>query len=150
VSEYRDYVGTDDLPIEQLTEFRQIPAAATLKYYPFERGRSLGRFAWIPRTFTPFIGGGAGVISYRFEQSGEFVDEETLDIFYESYVTDNEGFLARATAGFNVSLSPQFLFTVEGRYSWASAEVSGQYSNQDFGDIDLDGLQVVGGIAIRF
>lgn len=147
-SESRPFVGTDDLPILQTTEFRQIPLAVTTKFYPLARGRSLGRFAWIPRTFAPFVGGGVGLMNYRYEQSGEFVDEETLDIYVDRFVTDKQGFLARAAGGVNVSLGKQFLFTAEGRYTWASADVGGGYARYD--RIDLDGLQVIGGIGIRF
>jgi len=148
LSEYRDFIGTDDLPIEQTTELRQIPAVASVKFYPWERGRTLGRFAWVPRTVSPYVGGGIGFVSYRFEQTGEFVDEETFDIFYDSLVSTGEGFLGRAVAGMDISLGKQFLFTVEGRYTWASSEVSGGYSG--FDRIDLDGLQVIGGLGIRF
>ena len=147
-SEYREFIGADDLPILQVTELRQVPAVASLKFYPFDRGRSLGRFAWIPRTVAPFVGAGVGVVSYRFEQSGEFIDFETNDIYVDTFVTDRQGPIARAAAGVNVSLSKQFLFTAEGRYSWASAGVGGSY--QTFDRIDLDGLQLVGGLAIRF
>lgn len=148
VSEYRDFIGSDDLPIEQSTELRQIPAVASLKFYPWERGRTLGRFAWVPRAVTPYVGGGVGFVSYRFEQDGEFVDEDTLDIFYDTLVSTGEGFLGRAVAGMDISLGSQFLFTIEGRYSWASSQVSGGYSG--FDRIDLDGLQVIGGLGIRF
>jgi hypothetical protein len=147
-SEYREFIGTDDLPILQTTEFRQIPAVASLKFYPLDRGRSLGRFAWVPRTLSPFVGAGFGIVSYRFEQSGEFIDFETDDIYVDSFITNRQGPLARAAAGVNVTLGKQFLFTAEGRYSWASADVGGGF--QSFDRIDLDGLQLVGGLAIRF
>lgn len=147
-SESRPYVGTDDLPIRQTTELRQIPVAISAKYYPLERGRSLGRFAWVPRTFAPFLGAGVGAVNYRFEQSGEFVDDETLDIYFDRFVSDRTGFLARAAAGVNVSLGKQFLFTMEGRYSFGSAPVSGSYEGYD--RVRLDGLQLIGGLGIRF
>jgi hypothetical protein len=149
-SESRPYVvdGPGEIPILQTTEFRQIPLAVSTKLYPLARGRSLGRFAWIPRTVAPFVGGGIGLMNYRYEQSGEFVDEETLDIYVDRFVTDKQGFLARAAAGVNVSLGKQFLFTAESRYTWASADVGGSFTRYD--TIDLDGLQVIGGIGIRF
>jgi hypothetical protein len=147
-SESRPYVGTDDLPILQTTELRQVPIVVSARYYPLERGRSLGRFAWIPRTFAPFLGVGVGAVSYRFEQSGEFVDEQTLDIYFDRFVSDRTGFLTRAAAGMNVSLGKQFLFTMEGRYSFGSAPVSGSYEGYD--RVRLDGLQLIGGLGIRF
>jgi hypothetical protein len=147
-SEFRDWVDADDLPITQVTELRQIPAVASVKFYPLERGQTLGRFAWIPRTVAPFIGAGVGWVSYEFEQYGDFVDFETLDIFSSDFVSDGDSFLARVSAGVNISLGKQFLFTAEGRYGWAQAQMQGDFVG--FDQIDLDGLQLIGGLAVRF
>jgi hypothetical protein len=147
-SEYRDWVDTDNLPINQTTTLKQIPAVASLKFYPFPRGRQIGRFAWVPRTFNPFVGGGIGFVSYDFEQVGDFVDYETLDIYYDRITSGGESFLARAQAGFNVSLGNQFVLTFEGRYNWSDTPMEGGFVG--FDNIDLDGLQAIGGLAIRF
>jgi hypothetical protein len=147
-SEFRDWVDPDDLPITQETGLSQLPATIGVRYYPVPRGRALGRFAWVPRTFTPFIGGSIGLVSYDFEQFGEFIDYDTLDIFYDDFISDGEAFLARASAGLNISVGPQFLFSVEGRYNWADAKMEGDYFG--FDPIDLDGFQVLGGLAVRF
>jgi hypothetical protein len=147
-SEYRDWVDTDDRPIFQTTKLKQIPAVASLKLFPFPRGRQIGRFAWVPRTFNPFIGGGVGFISYDFEQDGDFVDYETLDIYYDRIVSSGESFLARAQAGFNLSLGNQFVLTAEGRYNWSNTPMEGGFVG--FDNIDLDGLQLIGGLAVRF
>ncbi len=79
-SEFREWVDTDDLPINQVTELRQMSMVGGVKYYPFDRGRTIGRFVWIPRSVTPFIGAGLGIVSYSFEQIGDFVDYDTFDI----------------------------------------------------------------------
>lgn len=147
-SESRPYVGTDDLPIEQVTDLRMIPAVLSMKYYPRPRGRTIGRFAWVPEKVVPFVGAGVGFVSYRFEQTGEFVDEDTFDIYYDELTTSQSALLARASAGLNVSLGRQFLLTGAARYNWARAPVRDDYSG--FGDIDLDGLQLVGGLSVRF
>lgn len=153
-SEYREYIGTDDLPILQNTRLRQIPAVASLKLYPFARGRQIGRFAWVPRAFAPFVGGGVGLVMYSFEQQGEFVDYETLDadgildIFNDRITSEGEAFLVRAQAGFNISLGKQFVLTFEGRYNWSNTPLEGGWV--DFRNIDLDGLQAIGGLAIRW
>src|SRR5690606_8273950 len=39
---------TADPPILQTTTLRRTPVTATLKYYPLDRGRSIGSNAWIP------------------------------------------------------------------------------------------------------
>ena len=147
-SEFRDWVDEDDLPITQVTGLSQIPFAVGTKIYPFSRGRSIGSFAWVPRMVAPFIGLSTGLVSYTFEQFGDFVDQDTFDIFYGDFLSENVGWLTRASAGMNVSVGPRFLFSLEGRYNWARAKMDGDY--YDFGRIDLDGFQLIGGLAVRF
>ena len=147
-SEYREWVDSNDLPIEQVTSLRLVPVTVSAKYYLRERGRTIGRFAWIPNAISPFVGGGVGVVSYRFEQEGDFVDFQTLDIVYAQLRADGQAFLARAVAGVNISLNKQFVFTAEGRFGYASDPVTGDFSGYE--DVDLAGLQLVGGIAVRF
>ncbi|MEQ9568552.1 MAG: hypothetical protein RLN75_00045, partial [Longimicrobiales bacterium] len=57
-SEFRDWIGEDDLPIEQETTFTRRPFTATMRYYFDDRGRSVSRFAWIPNRFAPYVGAG--------------------------------------------------------------------------------------------
>jgi len=147
-SEFREFVGTDDLPIRQVTELVIIPAVVAAKYYPAGRGRAIGRFAWVPQRFSPFVSAGIGVASYRLMQDGEFVDFETLDIFQETFVTDRQAFLARAAAGVDIAVGGAFALNGEARYSWARSSLDEDYAG--FGDIDLDGIQLVAGISIRF
>lgn len=150
-SEYREYVGTDDLPIEQVTELRIIPVTLSAKYYLNDRGRSVGRFAWVPNTFAPYIGGGVGFAHHRFEQWGDFVDEQspTLPIYFARLVSEGETPLARALAGLSVSLGKQLELVGEGRYTFASADMSRQFDDA-YGPIDLNGFQAVVGVGIRF
>lgn len=147
-SEFREWVGGDGLPIEQVTELRLVPVTVSAKYYLAPRGRSIGRFAWIPETVAPFVGAGVGIMSYRFEQDGEFVDYDTLDIFFDRFTSQGNTFLARAAAGVDVALGKQLVLTGEARYGYARAPMD--YDFSDFGNIDLDGLQLVGGISVRF
>lgn len=147
-SEFRDWVDQDDLPITQVTGLSQVPASIGVKFYPLPRGRSIGRLAWVPRTVSPFFGGSVGLVAYDFEQFGDFIDYDTFDIFYDDFYSEGQAFLARASAGLNISVGPQFLFSVEGRYNWAHANMDGDYFG--FDPIDLDGFQLIGGLAVRF
>ena len=149
LSEFRDFVDLDNLPINQVTELRQIPMAVGLKYYPFARGRSLGRFAWVPRTVSPFLGAGIGMVASTFEQTGDFIDFATNEIFYDQYTSEQNAFLTRLSAGVNVSIANAFLFSMEGRYGWSQSPMNGG-DFVDFDPIDLDGLQLIGGLAFRF
>lgn len=147
-SEFRDWVDLDNLPIEQVTDLQLIPLVVSARYYLRERGRQIGRFAWIPNGFAPFVGAGIGVVSYSFEQNGDFVDFQTFDVFTDRLHTEGDAFLARASGGVNLSLNKQFVLTAEARYTLASAEPANDFS--DFDKMDLGGFQLVGGISIRF
>lgn len=149
-SEYRDYVGTDGLPIQQVTELRLVPVSAGAKYYLKPRGRSIGRFAWIPEKVVPYVGAGIGVMSYRLEQDGEFIDTSQPDwpIFVDRLETAGSTFLARALAGVDVAVHQRLVLSGEARYNLSRGPAEGDY--RGFGDMTLDGLQLAAGIGIRF
>lgn len=147
-SEFRDWVDTDDLPIEQDTRFSRIPLTLGVKAYPWERGRRISRFSWIPKRWAPYLGAGAGVVWYRFEQIGDFVDFETLDIFFGEFESSGSSPLAYVAAGVDVSLGARWLASGEGRYAWASAELDRDFV--DFDNIDLASFSVTAGLSVRF
>lgn len=146
-SESRDFIGDDDLPIFQTTDFRRVPFTVGLKAYLTERGRRISDLAWIPGKFAPFVGGGAGFVWYEFEQEGEFVDYETLDIFYDYFTSSSGSPLAYVTAGFDYSLGLRWILTAEARYSWASANMGESFVG--FDKIDLNGLRAAFGFSVR-
>ena len=147
-SEFRDWIGDDGLPIEQSTELSRIPVTVSAKYYLMDRGRSVSSLAWIPTRWSPYVGLGGGFVSYDFEQAGEFVDFETLDIFRDVLLSGGKTGTAHIMAGADLSLNPRFLLNAEGRYSWASAEMSQDFSG--FDNVDLSGFQATLGIGVRF
>lgn len=147
-SEFRDFIGTDGLPIVQSTELSRIPVTLSGKYYLKDRGRSVSRFAWIPESWAPYLGAGLGFVSYEFRQAGEFVDFETLDIFNDTFLSDGTAPIVQLLGGVDLSLGPRFLFTVDGRYAWASADLGGDFVG--FEDIDLAGAQLSAGFKLRF
>jgi len=146
-SEFREFEGTDGLPIEQDTRFRRIPLTAGVKAYLTDRGRRISRFAWIPKRWAPYVGAGVGVVWYRFEQVGEFVDLDDLDIFFEEFDSTGSSPMAYLAAGLDVSLGTKWLVNSEARYSWASAEMGRDFVG--FDDIDLTGLKLALGFSVR-
>lgn len=147
-SEFRDWVGEDDLPIEQETSFRRRPFTVSARYFLNDRGRSISRFAWIPNRITPYVGGGVGAMWYEFAQEGEFVDYEDLGIFNTRFESTGWSAMAHVGGGFEMSLSPRALLNLDGRYEFASTGLSQDFV--DFDDIDLSGFQVSLGLALRF
>ena len=147
LSEFRDWEDTDGRPIEQLTSHSRLPFTLSARYYLRDRGRSLGRFAWVPARFVPYVGAGAGGNRYTFEQDGDFVDAETLDIFYDKLVSDGVAPFAHVFGGVELAMGPRFVLTAEGRYSWSSSPMDRSF--EDFENIDLSGFQILAGFGIR-
>jgi hypothetical protein len=149
-SEYENWVDQDANPIEQVTTFQTVTGSLGVKYFFTERGRSIGRFTWVPSRLTPYVGGGIGVVGYEFIQEGDFVDFEstTNEIFSDRLETTGTGFAGYLGAGADVTLGRQFVLTGEARYTLSNGSVGGPYSS--FDRIDLAGLQLLAGIGVRF
>jgi hypothetical protein len=74
---YLDFVNSNGSEIEQDLKLRVVPFTATVRFLPL--GHSSG--------FQPYIGGGVGVLSWRYSESGEFLATDG-SIFRDSFVTD--------------------------------------------------------------
>lgn len=149
-SEYRDWVDNNDQPIEQSTRFDRIPLIASARYYFADRGRRIGSVAWIPAQFVPFVSGGVGTTRYAFEQNGDFIDQQTLNIFTDRLTSKGWAFTMSAGAGAQWNLSPRLLLTGEARYLNASGDgdaPSGEFSGYK---VDLSGVSTLIGITVRF
>jgi outer membrane protein W len=146
-SEYRDWVDQDDLPIEQTTSFLRLPVMATGRYYLLPRGRSVGSFAWIPATFAPYVGGGAGVIYYRFRQEGDFIDYVDDSVFTTTLESSGWSTAAQGFAGVDYTLTPRLLLNGEAGYLRSNAELNSAFG--DFDGIDLSGFSATVGISLR-
>ncbi len=148
LSEFRAYVDTDDRPIEQTTEFSTLPLTVGIKAFPWKRGRSVGRFAWVPRSWNPYAGVSAGIVRYRFQQYGDFVDFETKDIFSDDFRSEGTTATVHLRAGIEVGVSSTLMLTAESRYAFGSASLGRDF--EGFEDLDLTGFQATAGIALRF
>lgn len=155
-STVRGWDAVDQLPIEQTNSFSRTRATGSLKGYLLERGRKIGTHAWIPGRWAPFVGGGAGIVWYSFEQHGEFVDyqtydpiTDTADIFADRFRTTGTGASGHVLAGLEISLTRHLVLRGEHRYYWGSAPVASR-DFSGFDPIDLAGHRTAIGIATRF
>jgi hypothetical protein len=146
-SEDRGYLDNNNLPIEQTTSFRRLPLTANAIAYLLPRGRSVGRLAWIPATVVPWIGAGGGTMWYRFQQEGDFVDYQTLNVITSRLESSGWAPMLQGMAGVDVTVSPRFAVTADVRRLWASATPSGSYGS--FDRIDLSGVTGALGFTIR-
>lgn len=146
-SEYRDYVDQDDIPIVQDTRLTQVPLTLSVRYYLTSRGRSVGQYAWVPSTAAVYVGGGGGATWYHLEQSGEFVDFRDLAIFEDIFVSDGWAIAGHVLAGVDIKLASSIGLVLEGRYQFASHDLTGSFLG--FEPIDLNGLRLMVGISFK-
>ena len=146
-SEYRDWIDNNNQPITQTTSLRRIPLTIGLRHYLGPRGRAIGRFAWIPAAQTPYLGLGAGVMYYRFRQTGDFVNLSTQNVAYDELQSNAWTPVVHALAGMDFRLGRFFLLNGELRYTWARGPMHNDY--QGYNKIDLSGLSATAGFSIR-
>lgn len=136
---YRSLVNADGSEIEQDLKLRQVPMSATVRFLPVGRNAAI----------QPYIGAGIGVISWRYSETGEFVDLNS-DIFRASYVAKGTAVGPVILAGLRVPVSD--IWTVGGEVRWHRAEGDTGGIDEGFlGDkIDLGGLTANFAVHFRF
>lgn len=150
-SEYRAFdeiVGGVRLPIEQVTTLREVNLGGNIKFALINRGREVSRLVWVPRTFVPYIGGGAGVAHYDLRQTGDFVDFVDLSIFPEIFGSSGWTPSMQVFGGAEVRVLKRMYVTVDGRYLWAAADLGRDWI--DFDPLDLAGFRLSGGVNFVF
>jgi hypothetical protein len=147
-SHYRGFVDTQNQEIQQSTQLTRLPLALNARLYLAPRGRSIGKFAWIPSAVTPWVGGGAGFMWYRFRQDGDFFDTSSLAVFHDTYVSDGWTSMAQAMAGADFTITPRLAITGDARYLWTRRPaLSSDF--QGFQPLDLSGVALSLGLTVR-
>lgn len=147
-SEYRDFVDNDRLPITQETRLRGANISGNLKFALTERGRELGRLAWVPRTLVPYVGAGAGAYWFDLNQTGDFVDFSDLSVFSDVFTSDGWTPSAQVFGGADIKLHRRVFLSVDVRYLWAAGDLGPEWI--DFEPIDLAGMRIGAGIHVQF
>lgn len=148
LSEFRDWTDTNDLPIEQTTTFQRVPLAVTLRYHLMDRGRRISSLAWVPAAWNAYVGAGAGVTWFQFEQVGDFVDFDSLDIFGDRFLAEGTATSVHALAGLDYTLTPRVVLNGEARYQYAKGDMGPDFLG--FDQLDLSGMQATVGLRFRF
>jgi hypothetical protein len=119
-----------------------------VRYSPLGRGRSISRYAFIPRRLVPYAGGGVTFAFYQFSQRGQFVDFSDLSIFTDRFASDGWTSGPYAHAGVDVQAWKRLFVTFDGRYTWLHSTLDSDFSG--FDGIDLAGFRASTGISIVF
>ncbi len=147
-SAYRNWLDNNNQPIEQTTTLERVPLTVSLRWYLAPRGDAVGRFAWVPSRWTPYVGGGGGTMWYRFQQYGDFINLADSSVNYDSFDSHDWTWTAHAFAGVDVSLGPRWILSGEARYTWARSHLGRDFVGPN--QINLSGFSVTAGIGVRF
>jgi hypothetical protein len=133
---YTRLVNANGSEIEQELRLRLVPAAFTFRVLPLGQNRG----------FQPYVGGGLGVIGWRYSESGAFVDTRDSSIFNNSYVASGTATGPVAMGGIRFagdSLASGF----EIRYQAADADLPAPFAGPK---LDLGGWSYLFTLGARF
>jgi hypothetical protein len=147
-SEYRDFVDTGGVAITQTTRRRETVVSGTVRMALLPRGRRISRFAWVPRTFTPYVGVGGGAVKYAFQQYGAFVDFQSLRVFNDDFSSTGWAPTVHALGGADLRLYRRLYLTTEARYTWSTGTLSADFVG--FEPLALGGLRTSAGLQVVF
>jgi len=147
-SEYRRLVDNDRLPIEQGTRLVTVDMTGGVRYALTERGRAIGRLAWIPRRVVPFVGAGGGAVYYRLQQAGDFVDFADRRVFPATFESEGWAPTVYAGGGADIRVLRRVVLTADVRYRYATAKLDQEWV--DFDPLDLSGVRMTLGAAWQF
>lgn len=147
-SEYRNWTDNSGQPIQQTTSLERVPLTASLKWYLVTPGEAIGHFAWVPARLAPFVGVGGGLLWYRFQQYGDFINYADSSITNDSFSSDRWTGELHAFAGMDLALGPRYILTGRAQYTWARSELGSDFVGPN--SVDLSGLAVTVGVGVRF
>jgi len=127
-SEYRHWLDNNNEPIRQTTSLERVPLTVSLKWYLDSPGRSIGHFAWVPATITPFVGVGGGLMWYRFHWYGDFIDFADSAVVTDDFESDYWTGTVQAFAGLDVALGPRYILTGRAQYAWAKSHLRSDFT----------------------
>jgi hypothetical protein len=144
------YTDLDGFPIYHDSRLVTFPLSVGFRVLP------AGRFArrgpegtHYVRRPVPYIGAGAGMTYWQYEEEGDFVASD-LSIIYARFVESGLAFQWYAMLGIEFPVSPQWNITFEVRETWAEATPGGDFTFVNPGTLDLGGTSVFLGGSLRF
>lgn len=147
-SEYRHFIDNAGLPITQSTSIVQTNITGSVRFDLTSPGRAISRYAFVPSTITPYVGGGGGFFYYGLTQKGDFVDYATLRVFPDEFKSNGWSPSAHVLGGADIRWWRSLFVSVEARYVWAHGDLDSDFVG--FDGINLDGFRLSSGISVFF
>lgn len=136
-SVYQDFVESDGSEIEQDLRLRLVPVDFTVRVLPLGQRNAL----------QPYVGGGLGVIRWRYSESGDFVDfNRNFEIFRDQFVAEGSATGPVILGGLRFG-GETFSTGGEIRYHSAEADLDERFAGSA---IDLGGWTYNFTVGVRF
>lgn len=136
-SVYAHFVNRDGSEIEQDLKLRIVPVTATVRVLP------LGRHGGIQ----PYLGAGVGLYTWRYSETGEFVDLRDNTIFRDRFIAEGTGSGPLVLGGLRVPVGSRVAAGGELRYQRARGALDDQFEGER---IDLGGYTYQASVQVRF
>ena len=137
---YRDYTNPNNTEVQSKFRLRTVPVTGVIRLLPFGS----------PSSFQPYIGGGVGVVNWRYSEFGDFIDfNDNNNVYRAQYTADGNTLAPVFLAGFRAPVGGDvWAITLEGRYMRADADLN---TNDFLGSkLDLSGTSLRFGVLLRF
>jgi hypothetical protein len=136
-SVYQDFVEPDGTEIEQELRLRRVPIDFTVRVLPLGQRNAL----------QPYFGGGLAVTSWRYSESGEFIDfNRNQEIFRDQFVADGSATGPVVLGGLRYG-GESWSAGGEIRYHSADADLDDRFAGSK---IDLGGWTYNFTVGLRF
>jgi hypothetical protein len=133
---YARLVNANGSEIDQELKLRTVPAAFTFRVLPLGQNRG----------FQPYLGGGIGLVMWRYSESGQFVETRDNSIFNNAYAKSGTAAGPVALGGIRFA-GDSFASGVEIRYQAAEGDLAPPFAGTK---IDLGGWSYLFTVGGRF
>jgi hypothetical protein len=137
---YAGYVDSDGTEVDQDLKLRVAPVTFTARLFPLGRNT----------VAQPYVGGGLALLSWRYTESGEFIDFDLGQQVFRDTFTDNGTEIAPVVFG-GLRFAASDAFLIGGELRWHGGEADLDPAQGFAGDrIDLGGYTVQATCQVRF
>lgn len=139
---YRDIEEEGNgLDIEQDISMRVVPVTFMARFLPF------GDFS----TVQPYVGAGVSLLHFKYVESGDFVESDTLAIFTDQFKATGNTVGGVLAGGVRLPIKGDiYALTVEGRYIYGVGDIGGSDNGFLADKLDLSGGIFNVGLIVRF
>jgi len=149
-SAYSGFVDTAGFPIVHTARLQTTPLTVDVRLLPTGRHRIRGPRGHLVSKPVMYVGAGAGVNLWEYEEIGDFLDFgfDPAVIFFDRFRDRGAALEVHALGGVEFPIGPSFNLLFEGRYSWSDDTLSDDFAG--LGRIELGGASAFAGASFHF